>query len=401
MPCAAASSSMPRMCAVLAIIGCSRRAAKVAIETWSSWLAQVGRLSTLAGCASDLFSQASAAAVTWAIMKPQFRPGSAVRNGGRRETPASISIAMRRSAIAPTSAMATAIASAASATGSAWKLPPETIAPSSPGPRRRRPAGCRSPHWPRAPAPARRGASGRGRRPPPAAGSAGSTGPARGRRRRGASGGSRCRRAGRGSTAATSICPGWPRSAWMRGSNGPSLPRAASTVSAPTTSAASSTGSKREQRVQRQRGRDLGAVDQRQAFLGREHQRRDAGAPAAPARPGTRSAVDQHLAFADQRQRQVRQRRQVARGADRALARDARARRPALCTASSASTTASRTPEWPRARLAALSASTRRTTAGGSGSPTPTAVRADQVQLQRREVVRRRCACWPACRSRC
>ena len=52
-----------------------------------------------------------------------------MRNGGRRDTPASISIAMRRSAIAPTSAIASAIASAASATGSAWKLPPETIAP--------------------------------------------------------------------------------------------------------------------------------------------------------------------------------------------------------------------------------------------------------------------------------
>ena len=34
---------------------------------------------------------------------------------------------MRRSAIAPTSAIATASASAASATGSAWKLPPETM----------------------------------------------------------------------------------------------------------------------------------------------------------------------------------------------------------------------------------------------------------------------------------
>jgi hypothetical protein len=33
-------------------------------------------------------------------------------------------MAMRRSAMAPTSAMAQAIASAASATGSAWKLPP-------------------------------------------------------------------------------------------------------------------------------------------------------------------------------------------------------------------------------------------------------------------------------------
>ena len=46
--------------------------------------------------------------------------------------------------------------------------------------------------------------------------------------------------------------------------------------------------------------------------------------------------------------------------------------RPALCAAISVSTTASRTPEWPRARLAALSASISRTTGGCSGSPTPT-----------------------------
>ena len=116
---------------MLLIIGCSRRAAKVAMLTWSSWFALVGSESTLAGCAIDLFSLASAAAVTWAIMKPLFSPASAVRNGGRRETPASMSIAMRRSAIAPTSAIAQAIASQASATGSAWKLPPEIIMPSS------------------------------------------------------------------------------------------------------------------------------------------------------------------------------------------------------------------------------------------------------------------------------
>jgi hypothetical protein len=119
------------MCAVLRIIGCSRRAAKVAIDTWSSWLADVGSESTLAGCARLLFSLASDAAVTCAIMKPLFSPASALRKAGSRDTPASISIAMRRSAIAPTSAMATAIPSAAKATGSAWKLPPEIIAPSS------------------------------------------------------------------------------------------------------------------------------------------------------------------------------------------------------------------------------------------------------------------------------
>jgi hypothetical protein len=79
-------------------------------------LAEVGRLSTLAGCASDLFSLASDAAVTWAIMKPRIDPGISLRNGGRRDTLASINMAMRRSASAPTSATATAIVSAASAT---------------------------------------------------------------------------------------------------------------------------------------------------------------------------------------------------------------------------------------------------------------------------------------------
>ena len=48
MPCAAASSSIATMCAVFLSMGCRRRAANVAMLTWSSWLAEVGRLSTLA-----------------------------------------------------------------------------------------------------------------------------------------------------------------------------------------------------------------------------------------------------------------------------------------------------------------------------------------------------------------
>ena len=84
MPCAAASSSIATMCAVLDSMGVRRRAAKVAMLTWSSWLAEVGSESTLAGCARLLFSLASEAAVTWAIMKPLFRPAFSVRKGGRR-----------------------------------------------------------------------------------------------------------------------------------------------------------------------------------------------------------------------------------------------------------------------------------------------------------------------------
>jgi hypothetical protein len=59
-------------------------------------------------------------------MKPEFTPGSRTRKGGRPDRVASISSAMRRSASAPISAMASASVSAAKATGSAWKLPPET-----------------------------------------------------------------------------------------------------------------------------------------------------------------------------------------------------------------------------------------------------------------------------------
>lgn len=49
-----------------------------------------------------------------------------------------------------------------------------------------------------------------------------------------------------------------------------------------------------------------------------------------------------------------------------------RGSRPALNSASSASTISGRTPEWPRARLTALVASTSRTTPSGSGTPVPT-----------------------------
>ena len=74
---------MPRMRSRLATIGVRRRAPCAAIETWSSWLAQVGVESVEQGLARCLFSLISAAVVTSAIMKPELRPGSAVRNGGR------------------------------------------------------------------------------------------------------------------------------------------------------------------------------------------------------------------------------------------------------------------------------------------------------------------------------
>ena len=108
-----------------------RRAPCAAIETWSSWLAEVGIESTLAGWARCLFSETSAAAVTCGIMKPELSPGFGVRNAGRPDSAGSTSIAMRRSASEPISQIASASMSAAKATGSAWKLPPDSASPVS------------------------------------------------------------------------------------------------------------------------------------------------------------------------------------------------------------------------------------------------------------------------------
>ena len=69
-------------------------------------------------------------------MKPEFRPGFGVRKAGRPDRAGSTSMAMRRSAREPISQMARAIMSAAKATGSAWKLPPDSESsglPSTPG----------------------------------------------------------------------------------------------------------------------------------------------------------------------------------------------------------------------------------------------------------------------------
>ncbi|MCY1374247.1 hypothetical protein D9M69_615760 [compost metagenome] len=76
-------------------------------------------------------SLASAAAVTCAIMNPELTPPRLTRNGGNCDMCLSIINAMRRSDSAPISASASARLSAASATGSAWKLPPEITSPCS------------------------------------------------------------------------------------------------------------------------------------------------------------------------------------------------------------------------------------------------------------------------------
>ncbi len=79
------------------------------------------------------------------------------------------------------------------------------------------------------------------------------------------------------------------RSAWMRGSNGVSDPLAASVESAPVTSAGWNSALGLEQPGQRIGGRELRAVEQRQAFLGAERQRREAGVAHAPSAAGSRA----------------------------------------------------------------------------------------------------------------
>ena len=80
-----------------------------------------------------------------------------------------------------------------------------------------------------------------------------------------------------------------------------------------------------EQGIERERGRRLRAVDQREAFLGAELQRLEAEA-FERGRGGHDLAGDVDAAVAHQRRDQVRERREVARCADAALRRDQRHR---------------------------------------------------------------------------
>ena len=153
-------------------------------------------------------------------MKPELSPGLGVRNAGRPDSAGSTSMAMRRSASEPISQIASASMSAANATGSAWKLPPDNasrvsakISGLSETPfasvckRRGRLAHHveRGTHHLRLAAQAIRVLH---------AIVAGEM--------RGAD--ARCPPSARAARAATSIWPRWPRSAWMRGSNGVSEP---------------------------------------------------------------------------------------------------------------------------------------------------------------------------------
>src|SRR5699024_8231009 len=93
-------------------------AALVPILTWSSWLADDGIESTLAGRASVLFSETSEAALYCIIIAPDSRPGLGLKNDGN----ASFNWGLTRrsillSDIFPASAIPSFRKSIASATG--------------------------------------------------------------------------------------------------------------------------------------------------------------------------------------------------------------------------------------------------------------------------------------------
>ena len=154
-----------------------------------------------------------------------------------------------------------------------------------------------------------------------------------------------------------------------------------------------------EQAGQRQRGRDLRAVDQRQPFLGGEHDRLQPGLGEAVARRHA-LAVEEDLAFADHRRRHMRQRREIARRADRALFRDDRhdALRQHRLDQRDQFRAARRTRRG-RAR-SSFSAMTSRTISRRKRRADAAAMRQDQVALQGRDVVGGDPDRWRVCRSR-
>ncbi len=122
---------------------------------------------------------------------------------------------------------------------------------------------------------------------------------------------------------AVSIWPGWRRRAWMRWSNGASEPLGRFGRQRAGDESRLQQDFGLEQPCQGVGGRKLRAVEQGQAFLGPENERfQTCPGEGRIRRHAAGRRVD--LAFADHRGGHVRQRRQVARRADAALARNDR-----------------------------------------------------------------------------
>ena len=119
-------------------------------------------------------------------------------------------------------------------------------------------------------------------------------------------------------TRATSICPGCPRTAWMRGSNGTSEPLIASSDKAPTTSAVAKTSSAPNSPANPNAVDTWVPLSSASPSLGAST-RGWIPARRSPSPRGYAFALDPDLADPDQGRRQVCERSQIPRGADRAL----------------------------------------------------------------------------------
>ena len=293
-------------------------------------------------------------------------------------------MAMRRSASEPISQIASAIMSAANATGSAWKLPPDSAIAVLGEDQRivgdavglvAEHAGDVAQHVEHGAHHLRLAAQAVGVLHAVVADEVRGADGAAGHQARAARRRSRSGRGGR-------------RSAWMRASNGASEPLAASVESTPVTSAARNSVGGLKQRGERIGGRELRAVEQRQPFLGPERQRLQAGA--AQRLGGGHAPVRRiDLADADHGRRHVRERREIAGCADRALARHDRHQARWRACASSMAIVAGRTPEAPWARLASFSAIISRTTSARRRLADAGRVRQHDVALQLREIAPR------------
>ena len=118
-------SSIARTLLVFLKISMAFLAAIVPIDTWSSWFPEDGIESTLAGCASNLFSDTSAAALYCTIINPELTPPDSTKNAGRPLRDGLTILSSLLSEISAISARAIPRKSKASATGCPWKLPPE------------------------------------------------------------------------------------------------------------------------------------------------------------------------------------------------------------------------------------------------------------------------------------
>jgi len=126
-----ASSSMPKICARFSGMGRSRRAACAAIDTWYSWLAEVGMESIAGGRGALLVLGHQRGGRHLRQHEPRVQPRLG-RQERRQPRPAPGPPAWRCGArpASRSSQIASAIMSAANATCCAWKLPPDRATPS-------------------------------------------------------------------------------------------------------------------------------------------------------------------------------------------------------------------------------------------------------------------------------